>query len=945
MASDLDDEAWIQSASRHIATTLETIDAPGAILAVADGDRIHVEAFGFADDARGPAMRAEDRLRLGSVTKLYLAGVVLQLVDEGVLDLDDPISQYVDGVPNGDRITLRMLGRHTSGLDDTIRQMPFHARLAAEPGRKWAARELLNVAFEPGPRFEPGERWAYSNANSVLLGLAIEQATGKTWREHVRERVLEPLQLNDTGFDEPPTVRGYRYGKTEDPVGYGGVDDHRWFDATDWSASWGGAAGEMTGTARDTARYLQALFAGDLLSDEARAELTDFADTGDGAFFYGFHCHRIDAPVPAIGHHGDMPGFSSSAVWLPRSQTAVVVLTNLSAELDKWSSAIKLMTAALADLDPPSDPVTEGDLERKLRQAFDASTIRGAQAALVEDGKPSEWQLGDADKRFRAGSVSKLLTSLLVLRAQEAGVLNLDDPVEQYLPGVLGDQPGAGDVTIAQLLEHTAGLPGSSPREYAANTPGLLPSTYVEERHPFALRWRPGLHYSYSNPGYTIAAAAVERAWGADFDTLMQREVFEPLGMDKSTFDADSPSSFEADGVTPAEPWDMPIRPAGSAVTTASDLAQVVAMLLDDGGDFLSPESVARLERGETGILAQADGGAGSYGLGTFAYVAGEHVLRAHWGKTEGFRATLAYTPDGDAGAGYVLLVDTADSRGIHELRSILNGHVTRELDVPSGPAPIGELPAAFAGLYVNASHDVQERAWLFSLLDVRRLSPEPDGVRVTPLFFGPPWTWQRIGDNLYQADGLPVASGATWQADEGRYWVDGESYRRVPAWFLYGQFTVLTLGLAASVLAIATWPIVMIARIFRRRRLATAATPPASQGSEESPSAQAVHPPAGLWPHTLAIAGIALLVLLTGFVQYQLTTVSELGRVGVVSMTLLATSVIAPLAVALSLVSLIRGFTRSGRRLRLAWGGVIACSLTAMSVLLMAYGLIPFWP
>jgi len=977
--AEASDDRWPTATTVDpVETTLGELAAPGAAVAVVRRQQTWQQAFGFADDQRQRVMPADARMRLGSVTKLYLAAVVLQLVDEGVLDLDEPIGRYVAGVPNGQRITLRMLGRHTSGLDDAIRQMPFHERLAGDPGRAWPTDELLRVAFEPGPRFEPGERWAYSNTNSILLGIAVKQATGRSWREHVRERFLEPLGLDDTGFDEPPTVRGFRYGKREDPVGYGDEQNHQWFDATDWSASWAGAAGEMSGTAADTAKFIHALFGGDLLSEAMQAELTDLKDTGDGDFLYGFHCHALgrELGIKALGHSGDVPGFSSSAAWLPESRTAVVVLTNLSAELDKWGSASKLMDVVLADLagsasvanapaapEGPIDSATkvvamnEAMNERfaaELRRAFDSTAIRGAQVALIESGQVSTLRLGEADKRFRAGSVSKLLTSLLVLRAVEAGVLGLDDPVVRWLPGVFGDADGAERVTIAQLLEHTAGVGGSGPSEYAAEEPGLDPTEYVKSRQPFAMRWRPGLHYSYSNPGYTIAAAAVAQAWDADFDTLMRREVLAPLGMDQTTFDAPSPPSFLDDAVTPAEAWRMPVRPAGAAVTTASDLGRVVAMLLTNGGQFLDSDSVARLERGGTGILASAGGGEGAYGLGTFAYVHENHVLRGHWGKTEGFRATLAYTPqmvrhDASADprsktqaaprAGYVLLVDTADDAGVSRLRSLLNHRVTRSLPGSNEPATgPGPLPEIYAGWYVNATSDMPQRAWLMGLLGVRHLSPTDRGVRVSPLFFGSASTWRRVGDNLYQAEGLPVASGATWTGPEGRFWIDGESYRLRPAWIIFGQIAVLTLGLIAATVAVLSWPVIMLLRW--RQRL---------QHHHRTTDATRTVPTAGrLCLHALALAGFALIYLLLGFTYLNLgdlSTVAQLGQFNAVTFTFIVASLLGPVTVTLLVICLLRSRPFPYHRARLLWAVPQCVMLLAAFALLTAFGMIPFWP
>ncbi len=908
------DRTEVVAVQSAVQERLVGLDAPGVTGAISRDGAVRAFAAGHRDESGRHPMRPGDRMRLASVTKLYLAAVVLQLVDEGKLDLNDSISEYVQGVPNGEHITLRMLGRHTSGLDDAIRQMAFHEAIAREPARIWTPAELMRYAFEPGPRHEPGEVWAYSNINSLLLALAVQRATGTGWRDHVRQRILEPLALNDTGFADLSVVaRGYRYGKTDDPVSYGGENDHRWFDATGWSPSWTNAAGEMTGTAADTARFIATLFGGDLVSRASRAALTDFAPTQPGGdFLYGLHCHRIGS---GYGHHGDVPGYSSSAVWLPESNTAIVVLSNLSAELDKRSSASKLMSAALAAL-------ADQEVATQLEQIVEATAIQEAAAVVIREGQAGA-PIGDAARRYRIGSVSKLLTALLVLRAQEAGVLNLEDPVATYLPGVLtGD--GADEVSLANLLEHTSGLAGSGPSEYAAHSPGLDPLQYVAQHRPFKLRWRPGLHYSYSNPGCTLAAAVVEKAWGGDFDELMRREVFEPLGMADTTFDAASPPSYHADGSTLASPWAMPVRPAGSAVSTASDMAKVVEMLVQDGGDFLPAESIARLERGETGLLADAGGGRGSYGLGSFAYAAGDQLLRAHWGKTEGFRATLAYDPQG--ATGYVLLVDTAADPDVHRLRRLLNDHVTRDLPEPEPPPSIGSAPHNISGLYVNHSHDGAQRGWLFALLDARRLTPTPNGLEVDPLWQGPPTSWTRVGDALYQARGLPVASGATATVNGIGYWIDGESYRRVPAWAYWCRVIILMAGLAASLLAVAVLAVMLIRLGCHRLRLRSANRP-----------AMPI-PPFALF----AVAGIAYLMLLIGFVHFQLgdlETIAQIGRVSPASLMILVASLTGPTATAAGLMLL---WPYRRRRISMISGLTLALPLACLAILLATAGMVP---
>jgi D-alanyl-D-alanine carboxypeptidase len=300
--------------------------------------------LGHRDEDRAEPVTADDRFRLASVTKLYVAAVVLQLADEGVLSLDDPIGDYVDGVPNGDRITLRMLGRHTSGLTDAIRLKPFQQQIAAEPAKVWEPGEILDAVYAAGPVAEPGERFLYASTNTILLAEAVEAATGQSYREAIRKRILEPLDLTGTGWEAAdgsvpsPAPRGYRYGKKDNPVGYG----DQWFDATDWSASWSGAGGEMTGTAVDQARFLHALLAGDLISVAARDEMLQLRDLGRWGLLYGFHAGGM-AGGTVVGHTGDVPGFSSAALYVPSRDMALVSLANLSAGLDKLTPAGELV--------------------------------------------------------------------------------------------------------------------------------------------------------------------------------------------------------------------------------------------------------------------------------------------------------------------------------------------------------------------------------------------------------------------------------------------------------------------------------------------------------------------------------------------------------------------------------------------------------------------------
>ena len=190
---------WAAELTATISEVLPQTTFPGAIVGVwQDGQPPYVQAFGVQDMDTGETMTPELFMRIGSNTKSFTTTAILQLVDQGRIGLDDPIETYVPGVPNGDQITIRQLGMMRSGLlnyaDITI------PRLASEPQRQWTAEELLAIAFSHPPLFAPGARFDYSNTNTVLLGVVVEQVTGQPIRDYIHEHILEPEGLTHTSF-------------------------------------------------------------------------------------------------------------------------------------------------------------------------------------------------------------------------------------------------------------------------------------------------------------------------------------------------------------------------------------------------------------------------------------------------------------------------------------------------------------------------------------------------------------------------------------------------------------------------------------------------------------------------------------------------------------------------------------------------------------------------
>jgi D-alanyl-D-alanine carboxypeptidase len=187
--------------------------APGVVAAVQTPEYTWVRALGVADRTSGEPMTPDVHHRIGSITKTFTITLLLQA--EGLLSLDDTIDRYVEGVPNGDKITLRQMANHTSGIANYLENKQFLDEFVSDPKRIWTPEELAQVGIEDSPLFDPGTDFHYSNTNTILLGLVLEQVSGEPIGELYRERIIEPLGLQGTSFSEvdpsipDPHVRGY----------------------------------------------------------------------------------------------------------------------------------------------------------------------------------------------------------------------------------------------------------------------------------------------------------------------------------------------------------------------------------------------------------------------------------------------------------------------------------------------------------------------------------------------------------------------------------------------------------------------------------------------------------------------------------------------------------------------------------------------------------------
>lgn len=175
--------------------------APGAVLLVGERRRTIRLTSGDGNLRPRTPIRPGDRFRVGSITKTFVATVVLQLVGERKLALEDTVERWLPGlVPNGKRITLRQLLNHTSGLFDYGGDRRFVADAYRHPLKDWTPRQIVAIATAHKPRFAPGAGWSYSDTNYYVLGLIVEAATQHSLASELRRRIFVPLRLRATGW-------------------------------------------------------------------------------------------------------------------------------------------------------------------------------------------------------------------------------------------------------------------------------------------------------------------------------------------------------------------------------------------------------------------------------------------------------------------------------------------------------------------------------------------------------------------------------------------------------------------------------------------------------------------------------------------------------------------------------------------------------------------------
>ena len=331
--------------------TREVAGFPGVIARVITPDGTWTGTSGTAGPDTDAAPAVTDFTRVGSITKTITGTVLLQLVEEGLISLDDPVSKYVADAPNG-TATIRQLADMTSGIPSYSTDQGWQDKLFGDPSSVFTPQELLDDAKALPVSFAPGEGWEYSNTNYVIFGMIIEQLTGQPIADVFQERIFGPLGMDSTSF---PGTSAEIPSPHLDGITEQGQPEGTTAIATDWNPSGAFTAGEVISTLDDLEKWGQALFTGEgILSPEMQQLRRDSILTSPppntATAGYGIALGNRNG---WWGHTGEIPGYNTVLFHNYESETTIIVVVNSDIPLpgDGGNPAPAVQAALIEALD------------------------------------------------------------------------------------------------------------------------------------------------------------------------------------------------------------------------------------------------------------------------------------------------------------------------------------------------------------------------------------------------------------------------------------------------------------------------------------------------------------------------------------------------------------------------------------------------------------------
>lgn len=317
---------------------------PGAAILVSrDGQELLERGYGYASLEHGVKVTPKTKFRIGSITKQFTAAAILRLQEQGKLSVDDHLSKYRPDFPRGGEVTLHHLLTHTSGIHSFTDKPDFLKTTMIPVTAEEHIRSFQNDPYD----FDPGARWSYSNSGYFLLGHIVEQVSGQSYADFLKEQFFEPMEMKDTGVHTPDAIL------PDEATGYAQEGDTL-KKAPDWNMSLAGGAGALYSTVEDLWRWNEAVFGGKVLGEKSLqaawtpVNVGSAPSSGDEGYGYGWVIGRVRG-LREIQHGGGLAGFVSQLSRYPDERFTVAVLANSS---------------------PPVPGVFPGEIARDIAQVY-----------------------------------------------------------------------------------------------------------------------------------------------------------------------------------------------------------------------------------------------------------------------------------------------------------------------------------------------------------------------------------------------------------------------------------------------------------------------------------------------------------------------------------------------------------------------------------------------
>ena len=596
----------------------------------------------------------------------------MSLVEDGKIDLDADVQRYCPDYPQKRwPVSARQLLGHLGGVR--------HYKSAAETRSTqhfFTLKSALDT-FKGDPlRHEPGSKFFYTTFGYNLLGSVAEEAAQNSFIDLLKERVFNPAKMKTTVVDSQYAViknrtKGYIRPTKQTLKKIGALDFlevGELYNASLHDTSMKIPGGGLLSTPSDLVRFAIAVNTDKLLTAESRHKMWTSQSTNDGkrtGYGLGWRVSKRRGQQQ-VWHTGGQAGTSTILLIIPDSGTTVALMCNLQ--------SVRLLPLAISIADTVSPPPTyKGDYADAIAKLKAAVKFEVRQKNLpafsvsIVDDKRVVWSDGfgyqDAEKMVRAsdntvyrvGSVSKLFTDIAVMQLVEQGKLDLDAPVQSYLPEFKPGNPHGIEVTLRQLMTHRSGMVRESPvGSYFDPTEPSLTKT-VASLNGTSLVYKPETKTKYSNAAIAVVGAILEKQLDVTHAQQVQASILRPLKMSNSSFEITPEVRNQLaagwmrtyDGRRFEAPkFLLGTGPAGNMYSSVTDLSKFLTCMFNEGqfenGQILKKDTY----RSMLEPIRDSDGEPQKFGIGFHVQDFDGHTKIGHGGAVYGFSTQLEALPE-----------------------------------------------------------------------------------------------------------------------------------------------------------------------------------------------------------------------------------------------------------------------------------------------------------